>query len=74
MMNDPATPPIRDSGATGVPEREQRDPTNSEGQERGKEPLVNKIADRNAEGPREAGTTPRPTDKPIVGGDRGSAA
>jgi hypothetical protein len=29
------------------------------------------VANRNAEGPRQAGPTPRPTDKPIVGGDRG---
>lgn len=30
----------------------------------------NPVADRNP-GPRQAGTTPRPTDKPISGGDRG---
>ena len=29
------------------------------------------VANRDAEGPRKAGVTPRPTDKPIVGGDRG---
>lgn len=28
------------------------------------------VANRNQEGPRQAGTTPRPTDKPIVGGGR----
>lgn len=28
------------------------------------------VANRN-KGPRQAGVTPRPTDKPIVGGDRG---
>lgn len=86
MATNPTTPPIRDSGATGVPERDQRDPTRGEADqaphaprtsgapERGKEPLVDAIADRNVEGPREAGATPRPTDKPIVGGDKGSAA
>lgn len=37
----------------------------------GKEPLVNPSADRNTEGVRQAGMTPRPTDKPITGGDRG---
>lgn len=29
------------------------------------------VANRNTEGPRQAGTTPRPMDKPIVGGDKG---
>lgn len=29
------------------------------------------VANRNEEGPRHAGATPRPTDKPIVGGNRG---
>jgi hypothetical protein len=38
---------------------------------RGKEPLVNPVADRNTEGPRHAGMTPRPTEKPITGGERG---
>ena len=30
-----------------------------------REPFVNPLADRNTEGPRQAGMTPRPTDKPI---------
>lgn len=29
------------------------------------------VANRDTEGHRKAGTTPRPTEKPIVGGDRG---
>ena len=86
MSNNRSTPPVRDTGASGVPESDERELTNSEADqdskapktsgapERGKEPFVNKLADRNAEGIREAGATPRPTDKPIVGGDKGSAA
>lgn len=86
MSRNQTTPPIRDTGATGVPESEKRELTNSEADqdgkapetsgapERGKEPFLNKSADRNSEGIREAGATPRPTDKPIVGGDKGSAA
>ncbi|WP_152529529.1 hypothetical protein [Aliihoeflea sp. 2WW] len=84
MPDNANTPPVRDTGATGVPENDKRDliddehsqaaqaPKTSGAPERGKEPLTNKLADRNTEGPREAGTTPRPTDKPIVGGDRGA--
>lgn len=84
MTNNTNVPPVRDAGAAGVPESDQRDLVNDEADqaasalktsgapERGKEPLTNKLTDRNSEGPREAGTTPRPTDKPIVGGDRGA--
>jgi hypothetical protein len=79
MPDNANTPSVRDTGATGIPENDKRDlindahaPKMSGAPERGKEPLTNKLADRNTEGPREAGTTPRPTDKPIVGGDRGA--
>lgn len=50
-----------------LPERGKPTPKTSGAPERGKEPLVNPDADRNTEGPREAGATPRPTDKPITG-------
>ena len=84
MTNNTNVPPVRDAGAAGVPKSDHRDLINDEADqaasapktsgapERVKEPLANKLADRNSEGPREAGTTPRPTDKPIVGGDRGA--
>ena len=84
MSNNKNVPPVRDAGAAGVPESDQRDLVNDEADqaasalktsgapERGKEPLTNTLADRNSEALREAGTTPRPTDKPIVGGDRGA--
>jgi hypothetical protein len=44
-----------------------RAPKTGGGARKGKEPLVNPVADRNVEGPRQAGMTPRPTDKPIAG-------
>lgn len=71
MSHNQSTPPVRDSGAAGVPESDKRELTNEEADqtgkapktsgapERGKEPFVNKTADRNTEGVREAGETPR---------------
>jgi hypothetical protein len=80
---DAHTPNVRGPAGRGVPEKdESADLVNDERSEaphapktsgapkRGKEPLVNPTADRNKEGPRMSGTTPRPTDKPIVGGSR----
>lgn len=77
-------PPVRDPDAPAAPESDQRNLVDSESSQsshapktsgapqRGKEPLIDKLADRNVEGPREAGVTPRPTVKPIVDGDRGA--
>jgi hypothetical protein len=79
-------PPVQDAGDVGIASTPENDKRNLVGDEsdqtskapktsgaplRGKEPLVNSVADRNTEGPRHAGVTPRPTDKAIVGGDRG---
>lgn len=76
--------PVRDPVALAVPESDQRNlvdnessqsshaPKTSGAPQRGKEPLIDKLADRNVEGPRAAGVTPCPTDKPIVDGDRGA--
>ncbi|GHC79492.1 hypothetical protein [Limoniibacter endophyticus] len=81
MQSNQNTPPTRGPGAAGVPESDERDTTDTERAEdspapktsgaapQGKEPLPNPIADRNPQGPREAGITPRPTDKPVIGGD-----
>ena len=81
-MSNENTPPVRTPAADGA-RTQQRDitgnderqapkvPKTSGAPEKGKEPLANPISDRNTEGPREGGVTPRPTDKPIVGGDRG---
>ena len=80
---DTHTPNVREADGRGVPEkdnsadilndeRSQRPtaPKTSGAPNRGKEPLVNPTADRDKEGPRMPGTTPRPTDKPIEGGRR----
>lgn len=82
-MSNPRTPSIPEPEGSGVPEKDEsaniidrentqdgKAPKTSGAPKRGKEPLPNPIADRNTEGPREAGTTPRPTDKPIIGGQR----
>ncbi len=76
-------PPVRDAEAAGMPADQTRDIVDGEAEqspeapklggapERGKEPATNPLADRNVEGVRQAGATPRPTEKPIVGGERG---
>lgn len=79
-VKNPKDAVVREPDAAGAPV-ERRDPAGkpaapvapktSGAPVEGKEPLVNPAADRNTEGARQAGVTPRPTDKPIVGGDRG---
>ncbi|MGN6549296.1 MAG: hypothetical protein ACTHJ3_05325 [Pararhizobium sp.] len=80
---DMHTPSVREADGRGVPEKDdsaeignrEHDqaptaPKTSGAPPRGKEPLPNPAADRNVDGPRVAGTTPRPPGKPIVGSQR----
>lgn len=80
-MPDPKNnPPFEEAEGEGVPTdgkrnvigNEQRKPPDramSGAVEKQDEPLKNPTADRNP-GRRQAGMTPRPTDKPITGGSR----
>lgn len=82
-MTIPRTPNVRETAGRGVPGKDDSAdivdaehsehssaPKTSGAPERGREPLANKNADRKPEGPREAGATPRPTERPITGGQR----
>jgi hypothetical protein len=60
-MRDETLDPIGDDSQNAP-----RAPKTSGAVRKGKEPLVNPAADRNVEGSRQAGMTPRPTDKPIA--------
>lgn len=83
-MADPKTfsdtPPLREDQGAGVPSDDKRSTIRNEQSDtpekpmsgavrRENEPLKNKLANRNP-GARQAGITPRPTDKPITGGSR----
>lgn len=68
-VEEPSTGGMRDETFNPVGDDSQNAPSapKTSGRARkGKEPLVNPVADRNVEGPRQAGMTPRPTDKPIA--------
>ena len=71
-----ATPPVRSPDAAGLP-HPRRDAEDSDSGARptapktagapvaSRSPLDSRIANRNAGRPRQAGTTPRPTDEPL---------
>lgn len=79
IRTDTHTPSVTQPDGAGVPGRENRNladpertsapaaPKTSGASEKSEEPLKNPLADRNGEGARQAGMTPRPTDKPIAG-------
>lgn len=56
---------INDDTASGDEAKEPRKMPLSGGAAPESDPLRNPVANRNAEGPRHAGTTPRPSDQPI---------
>lgn len=63
--------PVQRKGKTPCEEPAPVAPKTSGAPENGPDTSRSTAANRNPEGPRQAGTTPRPTDKPIVGGGRG---
>lgn len=66
----PGTPAQR-KGKTPREERAPLAPKTSGAAREAPDTSRSPVTNRNAEGLRHAGATPRPTDKPIVGGDRG---
>jgi len=75
------SPPVEEPETEGLPD-EKRDPNPDENRDppvhaktsgaadKSKDPLPDPFDKRKSDAPREAGVTPRPTDKPITGGDR----
>jgi hypothetical protein len=64
-IQSPDKDQLTDETARGDDAKEPRKMPMSGGAKPEPNPLRNPIANRNTEGPRHAGTTPRPTDKPI---------
>ncbi|ESZ39628.1 hypothetical protein X732_14840 [Mesorhizobium sp. L2C066B000] len=74
--NPAATPSVRSPEAAGLPHprRDAEDsdsgakptaPKTAGAQQASRSPLDSRVANRNAGRPRQAGTTPRPTDEPL---------
>lgn len=81
-MSNTNTPPVRspDDGGTRTEKRDlagndkRQAPAalkTSGASSEARDTSKSDVANRDIEGPRKAGLTPRPTDKPIVGGDKG---
>lgn len=64
-VQSPDSDRLVDETAPGDEANEPRKMPMSGGAKPEPDPLRNPLANRNTEGPRHAGTTPRPTDKPI---------
>lgn len=68
---DAAGTPVQRKGKTLREEPAPPVPKTSGGPKPQPDTSKSPVANRNTEGPRQAGTSPRPTDKPIIGGGRG---
>ncbi|HEV2898520.1 MAG TPA: hypothetical protein VGX71_11935 [Pseudaminobacter sp.] len=64
-IQSPDSDQLHDEASVGEEAKEPRMKPMSGGAAPEPDPLRNPVANRNTEGPRQAGVTPRPTDKPI---------